>query len=299
MPIPIMPIPRQPLPPAIIDPHNLKPPTDYTDRATDAHQSLNQLSSDANQQLFLLLPSEKKDLIKNCLPGLKLKVVNEAATRSCRLQRNTRTNFQKESGDTQLHKAVSEKNIDELRKLLANPHNPDDQYCENRAGQTPLVLAIKENNVEMITILLNNRNGVILNSEIIAIGNDSLKQAIKLGDTERAISLWKQNVGHNMHLTDSGGFTALHYTISSGNIPLVKWLLDNTCIYIDYMATRRTPLWLAVSQENPAIVQCLLDRNANLYPEEMGGKSILDAALKGGNDKIVYQLMTYLSQKLF
>ena len=121
---------------------------------------------------------------------------------------------------------ISENNID-MVKLLSDLEQGADINLQNKDGNTALIYAIRENNIEMVKLLLLEKGADtnLQNKD----GNTALIYAIRENNIEMVKLLLEQ--GANTNLQNKDGNKGLMYAIRENNIEIVKLLLDYGALY--------------------------------------------------------------------
>lgn len=165
----------------------------------------------------------------------------------------------------------------EVSAMLKKGISPN--LTEPERGDTGLVLALRENSMEVFRVLLN-AEGIELNHRI------------KNGDTALMIAAWKENVEAARALIAKGafanqhGWTALHYAAAKGNSEIVQLLLDKRADINARSPTHITPMMMAARNGHIYTVKLLLDRGADASLTDMHGRSVVDWALAYSNTDI-------------
>ncbi len=114
--------------------------------------------------------------------------------------------------------SVETKNTLYLEALLLS--NPEIKNCQNDNGNTALMLAVKNNNSDIIQLLINNNVDCnIRNND----GNNALMLAVKNDNSDIIQLLINNNVDCNIRNND--GNTALMLAVKNDNLDTVKKLL--------------------------------------------------------------------------
>lgn len=89
-------------------------------------------------------------------------------------------------------------------------------------------------------------------------------------------------------------FSALRAAIAQGNVTIVKILLNNHEVDVNYRKTfNSTILRFAIKRGNPHIVKLLLDHGARVNVEDQHRSTILHYAICQGNPDIVKHLLDH------
>jgi ankyrin repeat protein len=90
------------------------------------------------------------------------------------------------------------------------------------------------------------------------------------------------------------GWTPLHYAATSGHIPMIRLMLENSA-YIDAEAPNgNTPLMMAVQFATPAAVKLLLEEGADPNVKNRHGQTARDLAALNKNPQTAYYIEAFL-----
>lgn len=199
-------------------------------------------------------------------------------------------------GNTLLHYAAYNTEPDMALELLKNPQLDVDVLNNN--GETPLILAVKANNYQMVCELLklganffikNNQDKTSLDlareagyleirNEIEKRSNDyrCFVKAIKNKKIPEIDFYLKHNFIHVCLLSsirDEDEYTLLHVVIEDGYLECAKLFLDYG-VKADLLNKKgQTPLHLAVIERNIDAVKLLLDSKADPFKKDKEGFS--------------------------
>lgn len=124
--------------------------------------------------------------------------------------------------ETDLHKAVSENNIDEVRDLFENGMSSAfDIDAKNNNGSTALHLAVEGDCTEIVHLLLENGANIDVRDDN---GDTPLLIAFKNYRKELAETLLKNKV--NICAQDNSGNTVLHFAIGKNRVDYVQSLFE-------------------------------------------------------------------------
>lgn len=120
-------------------------------------------------------------------------------------------------------------------------------------------------------------------------------QAAIDGDIDKIKKLLNKNV--NVNVTDSAGYTALHYAARNGHCDTVEFLIQQgACVNCQTKSGKDTPLHRAAYIGNKKIVELLLKNSADAMLQNTDGQTCLHKAAQKGHQVIVEILMcTYPS----
>ena len=152
----------------------------------------------------------------------------------------------------------------------------------DRDGNTLLMIAARNGNLELMSFLVGNRAAI--------------NQRNRFGDTAILLAAIKGSVAGVELLHKSGaqldpsGWTALHYAVFSENTDLLVWLLKSGSKLDARAPNGQTALMLAAKQGKLVLVKLLVDADAYMDLEDFEGKSALALAKAGSHDEVVAYL---------
>lgn len=160
------------------------------------------------------------------------------------------------SATSSLEQAASEGRAETIKNLIAQG---GDINARNMRGQSPLHLAVKQGNSDVVQILLES------GAEVDVVETDS-------------------------------GCTSLHYAASLGHVDLCESLVRYGANPDAQTARLETPLHLAVSRGHPEVVALLLKYHAKLDIRDKNGTTPLQQAEKLNKREIVLLIKQHLSE---
>lgn len=150
-------------------------------------------------------------------------------------------------------KAIQNDRVDVVNQMLVNGMDPN---SFDSAGTPAIVLAAQNRADKVVKLLVNHKK-------------TRLDEAGSAGETALMVSIYLSNKEQTALLLSKGaevnrvGWTPLHYAASTGNIDLVKQLLDKAA-YIDAQSpSKTTPLMMAARERKYDVVKLLLDEGAD------------------------------------
>jgi ankyrin repeat protein len=146
-----------------------------------------------------------------------------------------------------------------------------DVNTPNAAGESALLLAVRESSLKVIDVLIKAPK---IKIETRSAQDESpLMLAAIMGMTEVCRLLIAADADVN-----KPGWTALHYAASKGHLDIMNLLLENHA-YIDADSPNgTTPLMMAAQYGTPAGVKLLLDAGADHHLKNSLGLTALDFA---------------------
>jgi ankyrin repeat protein len=157
---------------------------------------------------------------------------------------------------------------------------------EDKKGETPLIIAVKEQLSEIVAFLLEQGANVNKADEE---GLTPLLHASKTGYNEEILDLLLNHKA-DLNAKDAKGYTALHWAIRLNEEDLVEHLLSrNANVKVKTSEEGFTPLHLAT---NPRVAEMLLDRQAEINAKDGEGNTPLIGAIRQGNDDVIRLLIS-------
>lgn len=173
--------------------------------------------------------------------------------------------------------AIRADDVRRVRALLARGFDPNS--IEPERFDTGLILAIRHRSRKVFALLLET-DGVRLDARSLN-GDTALMVSAFLSDTAMAIALIEKGAGINQP-----GWTALHYAAASGNLTIIRRLLDEAA-YIDAESPNRsTPLMMAARSGHRDAVRLLLDEGADVSLKNEAGLRAADFARTQGHGEL-------------
>lgn len=172
--------------------------------------------------------------------------------------------------------------VEYLLKIGADPNDRGYVYSQELTkvvcDGTPLVVAIKMRNTDVVNILVKEKKIKI--NEKIEFGKTALMYAVE-NDCENIVKTLVEN-GANINSIPVGGESALITAVCKGNENIVKILLENGAD-VNYESYNGTALKLAIENKNMSLVKLLIDNFANL--------DVLDKEREGKNGEFVRNVL--------
>ncbi|XP_046606728.1 transient receptor potential channel pyrexia-like [Neodiprion virginianus] len=162
-------------------------------------------------------------------------------------------------GDTPMHLAIMKKAVEPLKLLMSIVNSEDSpNYLDpvNSVGLTPLQLAMRENWIPGVSIILE--------------------------------------AGADVTTTSSNGYTALHLSAASGNLEMIQELLsipDSQTIIEVENQSGETPLYCAIASGRVDCVKEILDAGASVQHKLRGGVTVFHRAAEHGFADILQLLL--------
>lgn len=130
----------------------------------------------------------------------------------------------------------------------------------NKWAETPLYMAVKNNNINMVELLLENSPDINVTD---ITGKTVLSIAIKKNNIDMVEILLRHGV--NPNIQDKYGNISLHYAVKNKNIEILKLLLERGADINVKNKLQQTPLRLAVIQHNVSIIRLFLNKTPSMY----------------------------------
>ncbi len=187
-------------------------------------------------------------------------------------------------GSSIIHDLVLYGDKEALILFLNNKKNIDINI-KNISGITPLHYAIKDENIEIIDLLIKH------GANVDEYGWFYLHNISYNGYLEIASILI--NSGAKINVKDPGGKTPLHLAIFGGHLRMVSLLLKHEAKVNEADKDGKTPLHLAISGGHLRMVSLLLKHEAKVNEADKDGKTPLHLASSGGHLKMVSPLLKH------
>jgi len=155
-----------------------------------------------------------------------------------------------------------------------------------------LHLAIQKGKRDIIEWILSN-NKVDINSQN-TIGNTPLIEAILKNDDVSVSNILKEK-SLMVNKQDNNGYTALIHAVNTGNIYIVKTLLQHNAKMEVEDNNGNRALTIAVWQSKRELVSLLIDNGAKTDIKNKSGKTLLDLAKQKKNKDIIDYLSMYIT----
>lgn len=206
------------------------------------------------------------------------------------LQRGVSLFLEDSSGNTPLHLAVKSKNI-QMIELLMRHETP--LNSENKKGHTPLMLAI-DRGAEVLVIQTLLTGGANIHHVSSRMGTTPAHLAAEQARPDVLSLLIARGV--NLAAADKQGDTPLHLAAESGDMQSVGLLITAGANPIARNKNQETPLFMAAQNGDVGCVRLLLEQPAvrktiNASVSMKDGYMPLHAAIENGFEKTAMLLM--------
>lgn len=181
--------------------------------------------------------------------------------------------------------------LDDVRRvqsLLARGFDPNS--VEPERFDTGLILAVRTRSTKVFALLLD--------TEGVRIDARSLN-----GDTALMVAAFQSDAALAGALIDKGaqinrpGWTALHYAAASGNVAIIRRLLDESAFIDAESPNRTTPLMMAARSGHHEAVRLLLDEGADVSLKNEAGLDAAGFARAQGHGELARMLDGVLARR--
>ncbi|QOF81475.1 ankyrin repeat domain-containing protein [Variovorax sp. 38R] len=167
-------------------------------------------------------------------------------------------------------RAVRGDNASGVRTLLNRGFDPN---TRDEHGQTGLMLALREPSPKVIEVLMASPQ---LNVDLANAKDETpLMLASIKGQQDLVVQLLKRDAAVN-----KTGWTPLHYAASSGQLSIIKLLLENYAFIDAQSPNGTTPLMMAAMYGSNEAVKLLLAEGADTAMKNQLGMTAVDFAVK-------------------
>lgn len=168
-------------------------------------------------------------------------------------------------------RAVRSDNASGVESLLRRGFDPN---TRDEHGMTGLLLAIREPSPRVIQVLLASPQTKVE----LRNGND--ESPLMLAAIKGQMDLVKQLIARDADI-NKPGWTALHYAASSGQVAIMKLLLEKYAFIDAQSPNGTTPLMMAAMYGSPESVKLLLDEGADPSMKNQQNMTAMDFAVRG------------------
>jgi ankyrin repeat protein len=196
-------------------------------------------------------------------------------------------NIEDQEGNTPLIHAIRAENLDMVRVLL---DAGADVNIGNNNGESPLGIAVHLHNREIFTALLD------AGAEIGQNDGDIFLHAIDHDDLFFAQELIRRGADiNNLFRKD---MPLIHAAVQLSEIPGIRFLLANGANIEQRNEENETPLMVAIEEREPAIIEFLLMHGADVNAITENGRTILENAKNHAYTPAVNALIVRVSAHL-
>jgi uncharacterized protein len=168
-------------------------------------------------------------------------------------------------------RAVRSDNASGVESLLRRGFDPN---TRDERGLTGLLIAIREPSPRAIQVLLASPQTKV------EIRNDNDESPLMLAAIKGQMDLVKQLIARDADI-NKPGWTALHYAASSGQVEIMKLLLEKYAFIDAQSPNGTTPLMMAAMYGSPQSVKLLLDEGADPLMKNQQNMTAMDFAVQG------------------
>lgn len=217
-----------------------------------------------------------------------------------------------------LHMVVLRRDLDMTKLLLEFGADPDGGIWPNRDATSPYVIA-RDRGYEEIADVIDTarRKRGARGPDGPTEATRKLHRAYQSGSEEAMVAALDEHPDL-AEMCPPDGLTLLHQTAGDGALLMMKWLLDHGAdvnrksqqgwTALDFAATGRGGDWLFDNGKFERVAELLLQRGAHLSPlaaaalgrwdylakcstQELEGKGVLEAAVKGNHPDVLGRLL--------
>ncbi|MHB9146964.1 MAG: ankyrin repeat domain-containing protein [Candidatus Amoebophilus sp.] len=253
------------------------------------------------------------------------KAIQKEKRRELEREKNVRRKAEKVAlKNTPLHEAILEGNATKLYELV---HSGADIYAKGRYGTTPLQLVVRKSDVELISLLLDQRADInkdkiskllylaIRRSDVEVVnllleygadinsrehnGVSPLHVAVDENRTEVVKLLLEQGV--DLNIRNNYQNTPLHWAIRKGYIGVAKLLVQYGADINAQGEYGASPLHIAAAENQMELVKLFLEQGADIYVKGEYNDLVLHWAAARGNvhiTKLLLEHEAYICAKL-
>jgi len=200
-------------------------------------------------------------------------------------------------GNTSLHKAVMREDENAVELWSSLGRDTDEKETLNKAGETPLHLALAIGNKNIVNILLSNGAKAELHDTRLIKKITKLlfaKECANIFEADDNLEALKFFIekGADIHARYEQDQTLLHVAAKKGNKEIVEFLLSMGADKEAKENQGKTPLHVAIEKGQKEIVELLLSKGADIKAKENQGKTPLHVAIDKGDKEIVALLLS-------
>jgi uncharacterized protein len=174
-----------------------------------------------------------------------------------------------------------------VKRLLGRGFDPN---TLDPKGQHGLYIALRDSSLRVAQVLVDWPKTDL--NRLNAKGESPLMLAALKGHAKIAEAMVSKGADVN-----KTGWAPLHYAASSGNLPIIAMLIENSA-YIDAESPNgTTPLMMAAMYGSPEAVKLLIDEGADVQLKNVQGLTALQFAQRADRANSIELIVTALKRK--
>ncbi|EEO27491.1 ankyrin repeat domain-containing protein [Oxalobacter paraformigenes] len=173
--------------------------------------------------------------------------------------------------------AVKNDQAGKVKELLKKGFDPN--AIEPKRGDTGLILAMRENSMDVMAVLLSDKRTKI---DTEAFNGDNALMIACYNANEKAVKTLLDKGAK----VNKNGWAPLHYAAASGNNQIVRMLLEKDAFIDAVSPNATTPIMMAARNGHIYTVKLLHDNGADLTLKNQRGYSAIDFANENKNTDI-------------
>uniref|UniRef100_A0AAF5DA06 FYVE-type domain-containing protein n=1 Tax=Strongyloides stercoralis TaxID=6248 RepID=A0AAF5DA06_STRER len=210
---------------------------------------------------------------------------------SMKLIANPNMDYGAQDGDgrTPAHLAIHEQDI-EILKILLSTDDVSFLNTRDKLGMTPLALAMKLKNVNAAKEIVNRLPHAAV--QVNGNGENLLHCAVKNDDLEGVFFLLGLQIDVNIFTQDKYKFTALHLVAQTGNEMIMRNLVLAGARLNSVSEKGLTAMHIAAFHGHSTLLQILIENGAECNIVDSLGNSPLHSAVLGESDECFKKLLS-------
>jgi ankyrin repeat protein len=180
--------------------------------------------------------------------------------------------------------AISHNQLEVMNVLLRHGYNPN--RTKNKIGETALMHAIGNQNVEMVKLL------VLAGADSNCADNFGITPLMQAAGGDSNIVRILIESGAEVNAVGTQNFTAFYFAANEGLVEVMELLHTHGANVNVRNSDKETPLIRASRMGKSEAVEWLLDHGADINATDKRGKTALDWAKANGHQKVVELLQS-------